>query len=97
METLIAYDTLPWSFSSSAASSSASIDYYRASASSLHSNDPLPSTSALVAAQYPVYCSSAPLPAHLRQYPISVRLHSEDEHSVPRFLSLTVGMTRTAR
>ena len=92
VETLIAYDTLPWSFSSSAASF-ASIDYYRASASLSHSNDLLPSPSTL---QYPMYFSSAPLPAHLRQYPISVRLHSEDEHSVPRFLSLTVGSTDSA-
>ena len=87
VETLIAYDTLPWSFSSSAASF-ASIDYYRASASLLHANDPLPFAPT---SQHPVYFSSAPLPAHLRQYPISVRLHSEDDHSVPRFLTLTVG------
>ena len=86
VETLIAYDTLPWSFSSSAASF-ASIDYYRASASLLHANDPLPSAPT---SHYPVYLSSAPLPAHLRQYAISVRLHSDDDHSVPRFLSLTV-------
>ena len=87
VETLIAYDTLPWSFASSAASF-ASIDYYRASAALLHANDPLPSTST---SQYPIYLSSAPLPAHLRQYAISVRLHSDDDHSVPRFLSLTIG------
>ena len=87
VETVIAYDTLPWSFSSSAASSAA-IDHYRACAALLHANDPLPSTASL---HYPVYLSCTPLPAHLRQYSISVRLHSEDDHSVPRFLSLTVG------
>lgn len=88
VETLIAYDTLPWSFSASAASS-ASIDYYRSSASQLHSNDALSSATTTHSA-YPVYVSSAPLPAHLRQYPLSVRLHSDDDHSVPRFLSLTI-------
>ena len=99
VEALISYDSLPWSFASSAAASSA-IDHYRAAAALQHAEETAsPSShSGLSAAetQYPVYLSSIALPAHLRQYTVSVRLPSDDDAAVPRLLNVTITASDTA-
>ena len=91
VESLIAYDTLPWSFSASQASSHA-IDYYRAAAAAGGRERGLGEGGGGGGEVdvHPMYLSASPLPAHVRKYRVQVRMWGDEAETVPRLLQVEI-------